>query len=44
MLRTVAGVLLISAAILIPLGLIVAIATLLTLWIRRRRRERALDD
>ena len=43
-LRTVAGVLLISAAILVPLGLIVAAATLLGLWFRRRRRERALDD
>lgn len=43
-LRTVAGVLLISAAILVPLGLIVAAVTGVVLWIRRRRRERALDD
>jgi hypothetical protein len=43
-LRTVAGVLLISAAILVPLGLIAAAVVLVTLWIRRRRRERALDD
>lgn len=43
-LRTVAGVLLIAAAILVPLGALIAIVTFAILAIRRRRRERALDD
>lgn len=42
-LRTVAGVLLIAAAILVPLGALIAIAVFAALAIRRRRRERALD-
>lgn len=43
-LRDVAGVLLISAAILIPLGLLAAIAWFVISRLLRRRRERALDD
>lgn len=42
-LRDVAGVLLISAAILVPLGLLAAIAWLVISRLLRRRRERALD-
>lgn len=42
-LRDVAGVLLVTAAIVVPLGLLVAIAGLAAAWARRRRRERALD-
>jgi hypothetical protein len=42
-LRDVAGVLLISAAILVPLGILVAIGWLVVSRARRRRRERALD-
>ncbi len=42
-LRDVAGVLLISAAILVPLGILVAIGWLAVSRLRRRRRERALD-
>lgn len=42
-LRDVAGVLLISAAILVPLGILLAIAWLIVSRFRRARRERALD-
>lgn len=42
-LRTVAGVLLIAAAVLLPLGLIAAVVALIVTRVRRRRRERALD-
>jgi hypothetical protein len=42
-LRDVAGVLLITAAIVVPLAILVAITWLLTSRLRRRRRERALD-
>ena len=43
-LRDVAGVLLISAAILLPLTILVAIAWLIGRTILRRRRESALND
>lgn len=43
-LRDVAGVLLVSAAILVPLGILLAIAWLLISALRRRRREGALDS
>lgn len=43
-LRDVAGVLLISAAILVPLAILIAIAWLATGRLRRRRRERTLDE
>ncbi|MGB3099548.1 MAG: DUF4349 domain-containing protein [Solirubrobacterales bacterium] len=42
-LKVVAGVLLISAAILAPVILLVAAITAIALAVRRRRRERALD-
>ena len=42
-LRDVAGVLLISAAIIVPLGLLIAIAWFAASRMLRRRRERALD-
>jgi hypothetical protein len=42
-LRDVAGVLLITAAIAVPLAMIAAVAWLLVSRLRRRRRERALD-
>jgi hypothetical protein len=42
-LRDVAGVLLITAAIVVPLGILVAIAWLVIARVRRSRRERALD-
>lgn len=42
-LRDVAGVLLVTAAIVVPLGLLAAIAWLAIARARRRRRERALD-
>lgn len=42
-LRTLTGVLLVSAAIVIPLGALIAIVTFAAIAIRRRRRERALD-
>jgi len=42
-LRTIAGVLLVAAAALVPLALIAAIIALATARVRRRRRERALD-
>jgi Domain of unknown function (DUF4349) len=42
-LRGIAGVLLVSAAILIPLGLIAAIAAWVASRLRRRSRERTLD-
>ncbi len=43
-LRDVAGVLLISAAILVPLGLLAAIAWFVISRLLRRRRERALEQ
>lgn len=43
-LETVAGVLLITTAILVPLGLLIAIVAFAVLALRRRRRERALED
>lgn len=43
-LKTVAGVLLIAAAILAPIGILVALIALIALRLRSRRRERALDD
>lgn len=43
-LQAVAGVLLISAAILLPIALVVAIVWVAVSGLRRRRRERALDD
>lgn len=42
-LRDVAGVLLISAAIMVPLGLLISIAWFAASRMLRRRRERALD-
>jgi hypothetical protein len=42
-LRDVAGVLLITAAIVVPLGILIAIAWLVIARLRRSRRERALD-
>ncbi|HET6831171.1 MAG TPA: DUF4349 domain-containing protein [Solirubrobacterales bacterium] len=42
-LRTVAGVLLVTLAIVVPIGLIVAIAAWVITRLRRRRREQALD-
>jgi Domain of unknown function (DUF4349) len=42
-LRGIAGVLLVSAAILVPLGLIAAMAAFITSRLRRRSRERSLD-
>jgi Domain of unknown function (DUF4349) len=42
-LRTLAGVLMVAAAVLIPLGLIAALVALVVSRGRRRRRERALD-
>jgi len=42
-LRDVAGILLVSAAILVPLGILVAVAWFVVSGLRRRRRERALD-
>jgi hypothetical protein len=42
-LRTVAGVLLVTLAVVVPIGLIVALVALLTARVRRRRRESALD-
>lgn len=42
-LRTLAGVLLVSLAVLVPLGLIAALVAWVVARIRRRRRERALD-
>lgn len=43
-LRDVAGVLLISAAILVPLGILTAIAWFVISRLLRRRRERGLDE
>jgi hypothetical protein len=42
-LRDIAGVLLVTAAIVVPLGLVVALVWLAVSGLRRRRRERALD-
>ncbi len=42
-LRGIAGVLLVSAAILIPLGLIAAIAAFVASRLRKRNREKSLD-
>lgn len=42
-LRDVAGILLVSAAILIPLGILVALTWFAVSALRRRRREHALD-
>jgi len=42
-LRTLAGVLLVSLAVLVPLGLIAALVAWVVARFRRRRRERALD-
>ncbi len=42
-LRDVAGVLLISAAIVVPLGLLIGLTWMAVAWARRRRRESALD-
>jgi hypothetical protein len=42
-LRTVAGVLLVALAVLVPLGLIAALVAWIVARVRRRRRERALD-
>lgn len=42
-LRDVAGVLLISAAIVVPLGILIGATWAVVAWSRRRRRERALD-
>ena len=42
-LRTVAGVLLVALAVLVPLGLIAALVGWIVARVRRRRRERALD-
>ena len=41
--RTVAGVLLVALAVVLPLGLIAAVVAWLVSRIRRRRREQALD-
>jgi len=42
-LRTVAGVLLVTLAIVVPIGLIAGIVAWVAARVRRRRRERALD-
>lgn len=42
-LRDVAGVLLITAAIVVPLGILVGLGWLIVAGMRRRRRDRALD-
>jgi len=42
-LRTVAGVLLVTLAVVVPIGLIVALVAWIATLVRRRRRERALD-
>lgn len=42
-LTVAAGVALITLAALVPVGLLVALAAWVTLWVRRRRREQALD-
>jgi hypothetical protein len=42
-LTVVAGVSLIALAVLLPLGLIAALAAWIAYWMRRRRREAALD-
>lgn len=42
-LRTVGGVLLVSAAVLVPLGILMALVWLVVTRLRRSRRERALD-
>jgi hypothetical protein len=42
-LRTVAGVLLVTLAVALPIGLIVAVAAWVASRVRRRRRERTLD-
>lgn len=42
-LTVVAGVSLIALAVLLPLGLIAALAAWIAYWVRRRRREAALD-
>nr|MBA2523263.1 DUF4349 domain-containing protein [Solirubrobacterales bacterium] len=43
-LRAIAGVLLISAAIVVPLGILFSLAWFVTNRVRRGRRERALDS
>jgi hypothetical protein len=43
-LRTVAGVLLVTLAVVVPIGLIVALVAWAVSRLRRRRRERALDE
>ncbi|MEO7198175.1 MAG: DUF4349 domain-containing protein [Solirubrobacterales bacterium] len=43
-LRAIAGVLLISAAIVVPLGILISLAWFVTSRVRRGRRERALDS
>lgn len=43
-LKTVAGVLLVSAAILAPLAILAAAAYAIAVGVRRRRRNRALDE
>jgi hypothetical protein len=42
-LRVAAGVALITLAALVPVGLLVAFGAWIALWVRRRRREQALD-
>ena len=43
-LETIAGVLLIALAIVVPVGLLAVLVAVVTARVRRRRRERALDD
>ena len=43
-LRTVGGMLLVSAAVLVPLGILMALVWLVVTRLRRSRRERALDS
>lgn len=43
-LRTLAGILLVTSAVVIPLGILVALIWIVVAAVRRRRRERALDE
>ena len=43
-LKTIAGVLLVAGAILLPIAILAALIAAIVIALRRRRRERALDD
>jgi hypothetical protein len=43
-LRTLAGILLVTSAVVIPLGILIAVIWIVVAAARRRRRERALDE